>query len=251
MFEGKYITGAIAGAMAQNDRIGYVASYPIMGVPASINAFALGAQLTNPRAKIELRWSCQPGSPVQDFIRDGIRVISNRDVPTPDQLYLEFGEYGTYLVGENGAMTPLGSPCWLWGRFYENVVRSILSGAWDRGKTVEAVNYWWGMDSGAIDVKLSGKLPQGLHVLADMLRRNLQTGAISPFRQKIVAQGGVVIKEADRSFSPNELLHMDWLCENIIGSIPEFDEVLPFSQALVRELGIHRDSLPIEKEGSL
>lgn len=58
IYEAKFITGAIAGAMAQNNRIGYIASYPIFGVPASINAFALGAQMTNPRAQIELRWSC-------------------------------------------------------------------------------------------------------------------------------------------------------------------------------------------------
>lgn len=41
IYEGKFITGAIAGAMADNNRIGYVGSYPIFGVPASINAFAL------------------------------------------------------------------------------------------------------------------------------------------------------------------------------------------------------------------
>ena len=45
---GKFITGAIAGAMTKSDRIGYIASNPIFGVPAGINAFALGARLTNP-----------------------------------------------------------------------------------------------------------------------------------------------------------------------------------------------------------
>jgi len=40
------------GAIAENDRIGYIADYPIYGVPASINAFALGARLTNPRTKV-------------------------------------------------------------------------------------------------------------------------------------------------------------------------------------------------------
>lgn len=30
IYEGKFITGAIAGAMAKNDRVGYVASYPIL-----------------------------------------------------------------------------------------------------------------------------------------------------------------------------------------------------------------------------
>ena len=73
IYEAKFITGAIAGAMAQNNRIGYIASYPIFGVPASINAFALGAQMTNPRAQIELRWSCVKGTPQADLLADGIR----------------------------------------------------------------------------------------------------------------------------------------------------------------------------------
>ena len=44
IYEGKFITGAIAGAMSRDGEIGYVASNPIFGVPASINAFALGAR---------------------------------------------------------------------------------------------------------------------------------------------------------------------------------------------------------------
>ena len=250
--EGKFITGAIAGAMTRNDRIGYVAAYPIYGEPASINAFALGAQLTNPRAKVELRWTCRPGSPVQDLIADGIRVISNRNVPTSDEMYMEFGEYGTYLVGDSGTLTTLGSPVWLWGRFYENVIRSILSGAWDQDIIPQQpVSYWWGMNSGVIDVKLHEKLPAGILALADILRKGLQDGTVDPFRRKIVAQDGTIMNDGSRSFTPEEMLRMDWLCENVEGQIPEFEDVLPIAQPLVRELGLHRENIPIEKEGTL
>ena len=250
--EGKFITGAIAGAMAKNDRIGYVSAYPIYGEIASINAFALGAQLTNPRARVELRWSCLPGSPVQDLIADGIRVISNRNVPTSDELYMEFGEYGTYIVGENGTLTTLGSPVWLWGRFYENVLRSIMSGAWDQDIIPQQpVSYWWGMNSGVIDVKLNEKLPGGVLTLADILRKGLQSGSIDPFRRRIVSQDGTVMNNGSRTFTPEELLRMDWLCDNVEGIIPEFADVLPMAQPLVRELGLHREDIPIEKEGSL
>ena len=41
---------------------------------------------------------------------------------------------------------------------------------------------------------------------------------------------------------------MDWLCENVEGSIPEFEEIEPFAQPIVRALGIHRDRIPVEKE---
>ncbi len=251
IYEAKFITGAIAGAMALNNRIGYVASYPIFGVPASINAFALGAQLTNPSAQIELRWSCCEGTPQADFYTGGIRVVSNRDVPTKDRMYLDFCNYGTYLLDDLGELISLGSPVWEWGKFYEFVVRSILTGAWREDKgTYGAVNYWLGMDSGVIDIKLSDKLPQGLHTLADILARGLRAGTIDPFLRKIVAQDGTVKNDGSRSLLPREVLHMDWLCDNIIGEIPEFDQILPVSQAMVRELGIYRDKLTPQKGGS-
>ena len=248
IFEGKFITGAIAGAMAVNNRIGYVGSSPIYGVPASINAFALGAQLTNPRAKIELRWSCLAGDPVATFIGEGLSVISNRDIPTQDGCHMLQGDYGTYLVEDNGTLVPLGSPCWLWGRFYETVIKSILSGSWNHETTQRAVNYWWGMDSGVIDVTLADRLPEGLRCMAEILKAGLRSGKLDPFSRRIIAQDGTVKNDGSRTFTPDELLHMDWLCDNVEGVIPSFDEIEPYAQPMVRELGIYRDQLPAQKE---
>jgi len=249
IYEAKFISGAIAGAMANNDRIGYIASYPNFGVPASINAFALGAQMTNPRAQVELRWSCLPGTPQADFLADGIHVVSNRNAPSQSKMYLDFCSYGTYLMDDRGGMVPLGSPVWLWGKFYEFVIRSILSGGWKNEKeTPNARNYWLGMDSGVIDISLSDKLPEGVRRLANLLRREMQEGSLDPFLRRIVAQDGTLKCDGTRPFTPMQLLKMDWLCENVLGSIPEFDEILPVSQPLVRELGLYRDKIPPEKE---
>ena len=52
--EAKFLLGAIAGAIADDNKIGYVATYPTYGMTAGINAFALGAKMTNPRAKVYL-----------------------------------------------------------------------------------------------------------------------------------------------------------------------------------------------------
>lgn len=252
IFEAKFITGALAGAVTKNDRIGYIGSNPILGVPASINAFALGAQLTNPRAQVEVRWSCQKGDHQAAFLAEGIQVISTRSVPLDDPAYLNFGNYGTCYQDETGKMRPLGTPVWLWGPFYETVIRTILSGAWDREEAYyRSVNYWWGMDSGVIDVQLAEDLPAGLAALAEMLRTGLQTGRIDPFRRRIVAQDGKLRNDGSRSFTPEELLRMDWLCDNVIGSIPQFDQIEPFAQPIVRELGVFRDQIPMEKEGTL
>ncbi len=249
IYEAKFITGAIAGAMAQNNRIGYIASYPIFGVTASINAFALGAQLTNPRAQIELRWSCVEGTPQADFFADGIRVVSNRNAPTQSKMYLDFCNYGTYLMEDRGDLVPLGAPTWVWGKFYEFAIRSILAGGWKKEKGVStALNYWLGMDSGVIGVNLSDKLPEGVRQMALMLERGLADGTLDPFARRIVAQDGTVKNDGTHRFTPGELLKMDWLCENVIGGIPPFEEILPVSQSMVRELGLYRDAISTEKE---
>ena len=249
IYEAKFITGAIAGAMAGDDRIGYIASYPIFGVPASINAFALGAQMTNPRAQIELRWSCVAGTPQADFLADGIRVVSNRDTPTQSKMYLDFCSYGTYLMDSRGGLISLASPVWVWGKFYEFVIRSILSGGWKRDKAdTTALNFWLGMDSGVIGIGLSDKLPEGVRQMANLLKANIAAGQLDPFFRRIVAQDGTLKNDGTQHFTPEEVLHMDWLCDNVIGSIPPFEEILPISQKMVRQLGIYRDSIPPEKE---
>ena len=43
---------------------------------------------------------------------------------------------------------------------------------------------------------------------------------------------------------------MDWLCDNIVGEIPPFEDILPISRRMVRELGVYKDTIPPEKEGA-
>ncbi len=247
--EAKFITGAIAGAMADGNTIGYVASYPIIGTIAGINAFALGARLTNPRVRIKLKWSCVPGNPVQEFLDEGVTVISNREGGATQPHWA--WEWGTYQVQEDGGLLPLSTPRWNWGRFYEKMVRSIFSGNWETlgvQPSHQAVNYWWGMKSGAIDVELYEQLPDGIKQLAEILKKGIIDGSIDPFRCRIVDQNGVVRNEGEQVFTPEELMSMDWLCDCVEGSIPSYSELLPASRALVRHLGIERDSLPPEPE---
>ena len=104
------------------------------------------------------------------------------------------------------------------------------------------------MDSGVIDISLSDKLPEGVHQLARLLRRGLIEGTLDPFGRRIVSQDGAVRSDGTHRFAPEELLKMDWLCDNVLGSIPAFHEILPISQPLVRELGLHADTIPSGKE---
>ena len=243
-YEGKFITGMIAGALAENDLVGYIGSYPILGVPASINAFALGARMTNPRVKVLLEWTCLEVDCIKKLMEKGVKVISNRDIPVPDPSYMERGFYGAFLADETGELLPLASPCWMWGRVYENIVRGILSGGAE--KKEQAVNYWWGMVSGVIDVKISPLVPPGVKALADMMAEKLRKGELDVFGQRLVSQDGSLISDGITPLSSMEILRMDRLSEAVEGHIPEYDELLPIARGLVRELGLHRESIAPE-----
>ena len=246
IYEAKFITGAIAGAMAANDRVGFVASYPMLGMPADINAFALGARMTNPRVKVEVQWTCLPGDPLKAFTAKGITVISGRDTPAPGH---PSHEYGIFQIKPGGVLQDLASPFWHWGQFYEHVVRSVLDGSWSKEKSGadgKVVNYWWGMNSGVIDVLFSRELPHDLRHLASLLRSGIISGAIDLFATRIVAQDGSLKNDGLHGFSPEEILHMDWLCDAVEGHIPEYDELTEEARPMYRVQGIHRERLPRE-----
>ena len=247
IYECKFITGAIAGAMAEQNTIGFVANYPIYGVPAGINAFALGAKLTNPRVKIKLVWSCTKGDPLQELISQGVSVISNKEATNPENEHWAM-EWGTYKLQPDGSMLPLAVPCWNWGPFYEKVMLCILSGEFDNKAPGQAINYWWGMNSGVIDVQFSPSVPDGVQSLADILKNGIISGAIDPFKCRIVDQNGVVRNSGEHGLTPEEIMFMDWLCDNVEGDIPEFDRLIPSSQDMVRILGVYRDKIPPETE---
>ena len=251
IYETKFLAGVIAGACSHSDRIGYVASAPIFGVPASINAFALGARLVNPRAVVKLRWTCTESDPFASLLKDGVDVVSNQEWFAPEAPQ---APYGLIRVKSDGTLEPLAATFWNWGAFYEKLFRELLLGHWEdesANRSAAAINYWWGMQSGVIGITPAEKLPEGVKALVEALKSSIIEGRLDPFRRVMCDQEGIVKSEGDRWLSPNEILHMDWLSDAIEGSIPAFSEILPMAQGTVRLLGVYRDSIPPKKDSPI
>ena len=83
-YEAKFLLGLAAGILSDNGKIGYIADFPIYGSPSAANAFALGARMVNPKAKIYLNWfSASWYNDKEPFEDPEIKVICNRDITAP------------------------------------------------------------------------------------------------------------------------------------------------------------------------
>lgn len=248
MYESKFLMGAIAAALSRTDRLGYVADYPIYGALANINAFALGAKMINPYVQVHLEWTKVKGVDAREKLeQEGIVFVSDNDMITPKSASRE---YGLYEKKEDGTLENLATPIWDWGKFYEQIVRNIFKGGStesDAQKGKKAVNYWWGMSADVIDVICSKSMPHGTSRLIEFLKNSIRAGAFHPFDGPIYGQGGVVRCEKGKSLEAEEIITMDWLAENVIGKIPELDELTDEARELVEFQGIKVDESGTEK----
>lgn len=239
LHEAKFLMGAIAGAMAENDKISYIADYPISGTIANINAFALGAKMINPRAKVHLEWSCLKDGNVMEKVKAiDPSCVSTRDLLIPNEKSRYFGIY--HVEGERARN--LATPLIHWGKFYEQLIRAIMDGSWkyDDDSTNKAINYWWGMSAGVIDVICSRNLPIGTKRLIEHLKNTIMNGEFNPFTGLLYSQEGTVQDDPERSLPPEEIVNMNWLAENVIGHIPTKEELIETALPVVSQQGVEK-----------
>lgn len=239
MFEAKFLSGIIAGTMADNERIGYVASCPAFGVVANINAFAMGVKFVNPRAKVYLTWSGIKDNDITAFFKEReIHCISDQDMITPRKSNRKFG---LYMVDENEQAKHLAMPVWNWGVFYEKLIQSILSGSWKKdedGDNVKALSYWWGMSAGVVDIIYSSGLPIETKRLINVIKDQIVERKFKIFEHELYDQEGNQRNEHDTVLYPEGIISMDWLLDNVVGTLPDYDSLDEQAKQMVSMQGI-------------
>ena len=143
MYEVKFILGLLAGSLTKSGRLGYVCDYPIYGQIAGINAFALGAQMANPGAKVYLEWSAVKGAKeaAVSLNRQNIHLISSQDTAR----FTEDDRASFGLSHVDGDKTDLlAVPVWKWGVYYEKLLRAVLDKTIksEYDNTARALNYY-------------------------------------------------------------------------------------------------------------
>ena len=165
--------------------------------------------------------------------------MSGKEMVIPEEGSRFFGIY--HLEGEiarNFAM-----PLWHWGKFYEQLIWAIMDGTLkydDDPSTKKAINYWWGMSEGVVDVVFSKYLPVELKRLAGLLKTAITTETFNPFAGILYSQTGIVVGDPEGSLSPEEIMTMDWLADNVVGNIPAKEELKEQAEPLVKQQGVKK-----------
>ena len=247
MFEAKFLLGALAASMPGNHRVGYRAYYPVYGTIAEINAFAIGASLVDPAARVVLSWSRGSDDDLLSTMKtQGVDVMSGSDVAKP---WANADAYGLHLL-DGGCLRDVAAPVWHWGRYYELIVRSLLHGSWDVpgvaanaaqvDGTDRAVSYWYGLSSGVIDVRLAPDLPYTSKKLVSLLRNGVVSGAIHPFEGELRSQDATVQLAGFPALSSSAIVGMTWLADNVEGSLPADWEISERALAAAKVAGVLR-----------
>ncbi len=251
IYEAKFLMGVLAGMLTKTPQVGYLANYPLYGVCAAINAFARGLQTVRPEARVILRWQYDPkGQPLDFSDRPDITVFAGRDQKDPHPRS-QATFYGLCRRNADGTLEEVAYPIWHWGSLYQHIIRSILNGAWDEegGDGSHGISYWWGMSSHAVDLHYTDSLPDAPRHLLTLIESHIRSGQYDPFAGRIITNTGKVIKTDDNAFEPEDVIHMNWLNENVVGEIPVLEDPPAVLRSLLDQQGITPDTPAQVQEG--
>lgn len=233
MYETKFLLGLIAGSLCEENRIGYIADYPIFSTISNINAFALGAKMANPKVRVQLTWSSlRDVTDASKLLDPEIRYISDKDFIVPEHPSRNFGLYERV----DGELNSIATTVCHWGKFYEQIIEAIRTDVWKNDVTTNknrAINYWWGMSADVTQLIYSTKLPSETKRLVDLMTDLIKKGQFMPFDTKLVDNEGQVRQESGVHMSHKDIVTMDWLLDNVDGEIPTFSELKDEALSLV------------------
>lgn len=223
MYQARYLTGLVAGSMTKKNAIGYVAAYPIPEVIRGINAFTLGVRAVNPEAEVRVVWTKSWYDPAlekeaaKSLLDVGVDVIAqHQDSAGPQEAAQERGAYSVGYNTDMSKVAPkshLTSAIWTWSDEYKKIVEGVRDGTWKNG------SYWFGMDSGVVDIAPYGAMvPQNVRDLTDKARADIKSGKLVVFAGPIKDQKGVERIPAGKVPSDKELLGLDWFVEGVVGT---------------------------------
>ena len=224
-YQDAYISGMIAGAMTKTNTLGFVGSFPIPEVLRNINAYALGAQATNPKAKVKVVWvntwfdPPKESEAAQSLINAGADVLlENTDSSAVLQTAEKAGKYAFGWDSDMSAVAPkahLASNVVHWGPAYSKYVKEVMDNSWKSERIV------WGTKEGVNEVvKIADVVPEEVKKKIDEVKASMKDGSFDVFKGPIADNTGKERLAKDTTADQAWKDQIDFYVQGVEGKIP-------------------------------
>ncbi len=225
LYEAAFLMGILAADIllrsgSADIKIGYISSSAESVSYSVMNAFAVGVSLIDPECRVLLAYGTYEGCRSK-WDELGITILADIEYADVNSSR----KPGVYALGETDRL--IGTPHYVWGRFYLQIVQSVISGAYNVEEIMtemRAVNYWFGLSAGVVDI-LVPDIPYQTKKLLSFFKNALMNGTVDPFSGELRSDRGIVQEQeySRRSGIPAELTQMkasdiasmEWFNDNI------------------------------------
>jgi len=228
--QARYLSGIVAGTKTETGKIGFVAAWgkDNSEVTGGLNAFAMGVEKANPKAKIHVKithsWFDPMGetNAARALIAAGCDVIAQHcDTPSPQ---IEAEKARVWGVGYNTDMSAdapaavLTSVQWRWGAYYAFLVQSVIDG------TFATSPYYGSMKDGIVNISPINKNinwdPETVRALTNTLaeeRQRIESGIFNVFDGVMETNEGGFTGKAGETLSDDEIRNgINWYYRTVV-----------------------------------
>ncbi len=221
--EARYLSGIAAGKATKNNKLGYVAAFPIPEVIRGINAFTLGAQSVNPEVTVQVAWTKTWFDPTvekqaaESLLDAGVDVLGQHQDTTAAGVAAE--AKGAKWVGYNSDVKEaapaawLTAPTWNWGPYYTKTTKAVADGACPTDE------YYGTMADGMVTLASFGEsVDADTQASITAKGDEIIAGTFAPFTGPISDQDGKEVIASGVKAELGELLSMSYFVKGVIGS---------------------------------
>lgn len=224
IYQARYLSGIVAGMNTKNNKIGYVAAQDSSNaeVTGGIDAFAIGVESVNPKAKIYVdvtnSWydEKKEKKASERLLSMGCDVMTQHcDTPYPQTLAQEKGVYGIGYNSDMSKETPkscLTSVIWNWSAYYTAAVKSVIDGTWDGS------NYYGGMAEGLVEITdLASFAAEGTQQKVDEATAEILSGQNNVFDGVLETNTGKKIGQKGKTLDDATITgKINWYYRNVV-----------------------------------
>lgn len=224
-YEQAFILGAVAASVSNKSEFIFLTPRMLPSALMSLNAFVLGAKMIKADANVRLvtrKSVLQDADEYKQIIVDELKksecdVCYNTEFISDNLSIFE----GMGLYKKDGVKwSKIATPIWNWNEFYDTIMEDIISNRFSLlSNKSQRLNYWWGLDTGMLDIEVSEELSNNTKHLVRFLKNGIVSKAAYPFEGPIYDKKGKLRILENENARVSDIIEMDWIVEGVTSNI--------------------------------